>query len=451
MSAPHVVVVGGGLAGLRAAVSCLDAGTRVTLLEARPRLGGATWSNRHQGLLIDNGQHVFLRCCSAYREFLRRLDVEDRVFLQDRLAVPVAAPGGPTAWLRRSALPAPLHLAGSLLRFSHLSLAERLRVARTTHSLGRLRLSDPSLDEQSFGSWLRARGEGTRSLEVFWDLLVRPTLNVSAEEASLGLAAKVFQTGLLERADAGDIGWSRVPLQELHAEPAQALLERGGAEVVLRAPVSRILPGADGRHVVVTGERRIDADAVILAAPHEVAAELIPEAAGVDVAGLRSLGHAPIVDLHMVFDRKVMAEEFVAGIGTPLQWIFDRSAASGLESGQYLAVSLSAADAYVGVSSAELQRIFLPELQGLFPAAREARLVRFFATCERTATFLQVPGTLRHRPGTRTELPGFYLAGAWTDTGWPATMEGAVLSGEAAAQHALTGLARGRRPAAAAA
>jgi uncharacterized protein with NAD-binding domain and iron-sulfur cluster len=146
-----------------------------------------------------------------------------------------------------------------------------------------------------------------------------------------------------------------------------------------------------------------------------------------------------------------MGEEFVAGIGTPLQWIFDRSEAAGLESGQYLAVSLSAADAYVGVSSAELQRIFLPELERLFPAARDAWLLRFFTTCERRATFLQVPGSLRHRPGPKTELPGFALAGAWTDTGWPATMEGAVLSGEAAASHALAGLSRGRGVAAAAA
>jgi squalene-associated FAD-dependent desaturase len=445
MSAPQVVVVGGGLAGLRAAVSCLDAGMRVTLLEARSRLGGATWSNLHQGLLIDNGQHVFLRCFTAYRDFLRRLDVEDRVALQDRLALPVAAPGGATAWLRRSGLPAPLHLAGSLLRFSHLSLGERLRVARTSRSLARLRLSDPHLDEQSFGSWLRAQGEGAHAREVFWDLLVRPTLNVSAEDASLALAAKVFQTGLLARADAGDIGWSKVPLQELHAEPARAILEGGGAEVALRAPVSHILPDAGGRHVVVTGERRIAADAVILATPHEVAAELIPEAAGVDVKGLRRLGHSPIVDLHVVFDRRVTSEEFVEGIGTPLQWVFDRSEASGLESGQYLAVSLSSADAYVGVSSAELQRIFLPEFQRLFPRAREARLLRFFATCERRATFLQVPGTLRHRPGARTELPGLYLAGAWTDTGWPATMEGAVMSGYLAAQGVLDDVGRGEQ------
>ena len=444
MSELRVAVIGGGLAGLSAAVSCLDAGARVTLLEARSRLGGATWSTHRRGLWIDNGQHIFLRCCANYRAFLRRLGVESLVQLQDRLSVPVLAPDGTSAWLRRNALPAPLHLAGSLLRFGHLPLAQRIRAALTARELGRLELEDPALDEQSFGSWLAGQGESPQAIERFWNLLIRPTLNLPAAEGSLALATRVFQTGLLERADAGDIGYASVPLQRLHADPARSLLEAGGARVELRARVSRIAgtPG-NGLAIGLRG-RQIEADAVILATPHQVAADLLPAAAGVDGAALRRLGAAPIVDLHVVFERPVMELPFVAGIGTPLQWVFDRTEASGLERGQYLVVSLSAADDYVGLSTQTLRQIFLPEFERLFPKARHARVEQFFATRERFATFRQAPGTRCNRPGPKTQLPGLYLAGAWTDTGWPATMESAVISGLAAAREALIGAGRSR-------
>jgi uncharacterized protein with NAD-binding domain and iron-sulfur cluster len=190
--------------------------------------------------------------------------------------------------------------------------------------------------------------------------------------------------------------------------------------------------------------QRLEAEAVILATPHREAARLLPAAAGIDCDGLRRLGRSPIVNLHVVFDRPVMDLPFVASIDTPLQWIFDRSAAAGLERGQYLTVSLSAADAYLGLSRAELRGIFLPALEGLLPDARRARVEHFFATCEREATFLQRPGTQRLRPGPRTASPGLFLAGAWTDTGWPATMEGAVRSGLAAARGALLASGRAR-------
>jgi squalene-associated FAD-dependent desaturase len=449
---PRIAVVGGGLAGLSAAVACADAGAHVGLFEARPRLGGATWSAHHEGLgfEVDNGQHVFLRCCEAYRGFLRRLGAEDRVVLQDRLAIPVATPGRPTVRLSRCALPSPLHLAPSLLGFAPLSWGERLRAARTARRLGRLDLADDGLDAHSFGAWLAEQGESAGAVDRFWDLIARPTLNLPARDASLALAVKVFQTGLLDRADAADLGYARVPLARLHAEPAAAALVRAGAELRLRAPVEAIAAGGAGSAAgtaaagVRAGGHWWEADAIVLAVPHDAAAALLPPEAGVDPGGLRRLGAAPIVNLHVVFDRPVTSLPFLTGVDTPLQWIFDRSAAVGLERGQYLTVALSAADAWVGRSRAELRRIFVPEFARLLPAARAARVERFFATCERAATFRQVPGTRRLRPGPRTALPYLFLAGAWTDTGWPATMEGAVRSGLLAAHHALRATGRAR-------
>jgi squalene-associated FAD-dependent desaturase len=440
--APHVAVVGGGLAGLQAALACADAGARVSLFEARARLGGATWSSERDGFWLDNGQHVFLRCCHAYRAFLRRLGVEEQVVLQRRLEVPVAAPGGRLAWIRRAPLPAPGHLAPSVLRYRHLSLGERLHAGVTARAIGRLDLDDPAVDARSLGDWLAERGESDAAIDRFWDLLVRATLNLPAREASLSLAAKVFQTGLLERADAGDVGWARVPLQALHGEPAAAALRAAGAAVELRAPLQAIDASDPQRPRLRVAGETLAVDALVLATTHDVAADLLPAEAGVDRDALRRLGAAPIVNVHVVYDRPVMERPFVACIDSPLQWVFDRSASSGLERGQLLSISLSGADPWVGRSRAELREVFLPALAEVFPAARAARVEQFAVTCERAATFRQGPGTRALRPPARTAAPRVFLAGAYTDTGWPATMEGACLSGLAAAREALLAASR---------
>ncbi len=446
MAEARVIVVGGGLAGLSAAVACADAGAQVSLFEARPRLGGATWSFRRDDLTIDNGQHVFLRCCTAYRDFLKRLGVEQYTRLQPRLEVPIADGEGRLAWLRRHSLPSPLHLAPSLLRYHHLPFGERIRAARLTRALGKLDLGDPTLDRERFGEWLEARGASPASLERFWDLLIRPTLNIGAADASLALAAKVFQTGLLDGADHADIGYAAIPLQALHAEAGRGQLVAAGAQVRERAPVERIEVLGDKRAAVWVGGERHVARAVIVAADHEAAAALLPPAAGVDRAAVEGLGRTPIVNLHVFYDRPVTDLPFLATVSSPLQWVFDRTAASGLERGQYLAISLSAAHPYLGVSRVELQRRFAPELERVFPRARSARLVRFFSTCERAATFNQSAGSARGRASTRTAHPAILMAGAWTDTGWPATMEGAVRSGNAAARAALAELGLVARP-----
>ena len=445
MSEAKVAVVGGGLAGLAAALDCQRAGLATTLLEARPRLGGATWSTQRNGLWVDNGQHVFLRCCVAYREFLDELGVSDQVTLQPRLALPVRSPTAGTAWLRAQPLPPPLHLAGSLLRFRHLPFLERIRAARIVRRLGTLDLEDAALDTRSFGSWLEAQGAAPEHVDRFWDLLIRPTVNTPARDASLALATRVYQTGLLEGAGNADIGWSTVPLQALHADPAAAKLRARGAEIRLRAPVQSIEAGGSRQLRLRVADGWLEVDAVVLAVPHEQAAALLPRDSGVDAADVLKLGRSAIVNLHAVFDRQVMETPLLAGIDTPLEWVFDRSDSSGLEQGQYLAITLSAADRYLGRPLRELRGQFLPALAELLPPIRNARLLHFFSTVERAATFHQVAGSAARRPGTRTRCRGLYLAGAWTNTGWPATMEGAVRSGRDAAGAALDDLGIAQR------
>jgi squalene-associated FAD-dependent desaturase len=333
----------------------------------------------------------------------------------------------------------------------------------------------PAVDEQRFGDWLAARGQSDRARRALWDLFTVSALNIAGDDASLSLAATVVKTGLLGKNNAADIGVPALPLGELHGDAGATLLAKLGARVLLGAKVSAIDPAPSGapaesgapgdpsssRFLVRLARAaddeslpaEIPADAVVLAVPHEMAARLIPSGAlpEATVAGWAGLGASPIVNVHVIYDRKVTDLPFAAGVDSPVQWVFDRTGISGLDrlsdsasGAQYLAISLSAADEYVDVPAAQLREQFVPALAELFPAAREAQVTEFFVTRERRATFRQAPGTARLRPPAATNLPGLVLAGAWTATGWPDTMEGAVRSGlSAAIELRKTGLSPG--------
>ncbi|NGO74868.1 NAD(P)-binding protein [Streptomyces sp. YC504] len=440
------VVVGGGLAGITAALGLADAGLDVTLLEGRPRLGGLAFSFQRGDLTVDNGQHVYLRCCTAYRWFLDRVDGAALAPLQDRLDVPVldvATPRPRLGRLRRAGLPVPLHLARSLATYPHLSLAERAKVGRAALALKALDLADPALDDEDFGSWLARHGQSARAIEALWDLVGIATLNAVAGDSSLGLAAMVFKTGLLSEPGAADIGWAHVPLGDLHDRLAREALDKSGVRTELRAKVAGISRTGEGVWRVRTDSEEIDAETIVLAVPQREAHELLPDGALDAKDQLLEIGTAPILNLHVIYDRKVLKQPFFAALGTPVQWVFDRTEASGLDGGgQYLAVSQSIAQNEIDAPVAELRARYLPELERLLPAARGAGVRDFFVTRERTATFAPTPGVGRLRPGPRTRAPGLYLAGAWTATGWPATMESAVRSGAAAARAALGTLGR---------
>ncbi|MER5478493.1 hydroxysqualene dehydroxylase HpnE [Streptomyces sp. NPDC002734] len=452
-AAGHAVVVGGGLAGVTAALSLADSGVRVTLLEGRPRLGGLAFSFRRGELTVDNGQHVYLRCCTAYRWFLDRVGGAALAPLQERLDVPVLdvarPPGRRLGRLRRDPLPVPLHLGRSLAAYPHLSLADRARVGRAAAALYRLDPADPALDARDFGGWLAEHGQSPRAVEALWDLIGVATLNARADDVSLALAAMVLRTGLLSGAGASDIGWARVPLGELHDTLARRALEEAGVQVLTRARATALERREDGRWQVALAEgaggaRTLEADAVVLAVPPRETHGLLPGGALEDAGRLLEIGHSPILNVHVVYDRTVLDAPFVAALGTPIQWVCDRTEASGLTEGQYLALSQSAADEDIDAPVAELRARYLPELERLLPLTRTARVRDFFVTRERTATFAPAPGVGRLRPGARTRLPGLTLAGAWTATGWPATMEGAVRSGVTAADAALASLGRTR-------
>jgi squalene-associated FAD-dependent desaturase len=430
----RTIVVGGGLAGITAAVRLADAGHAVTLLEAKPRLGGLTHSFRRGGLDVDNGQHVFMRCCTSYRALLDRLGTTEGTTLQPRLDVPVVrVRDGRRGRLHRDTLPAPLHLARALSGFSVLSPLERIRAVRAALALRGVDRADPRTDDRTFGEWLGAHGQSSGAAEALWDLVGIATMNAHSREASLAVAATVFQIGLLTTADAADLGWSLVPLQQLHGDAALRVLHDAGATVRTRTRVDAVERSADGWHVRC-GDETLDADCVVVATDPAPMERLLPaDALPLPPGWSAALGSSPIVNVHLVFDRQVLDEPFVAGVGSPVQWVFDRTRQSGLSHGQYIALSISAADDVVDVPVPTLQEVFVPEVQRLLPATRKATLLDFFVTRERHATFRPVAGTARLRPPTRTSYVGLYVAGAHCATGWPATMESAVRSGEEAA------------------
>jgi squalene-associated FAD-dependent desaturase len=444
MTRARIAVLGGGLAGITAALECADAGAEVTVFEARPRLGGATFSIRRGGHWLDNGQHVALRCCTAYRRLLVTLGTDRFLELQPRLSILVLDGAGERATFARTGLPAPLHLARALLGYRHLSLRDRAAAARAVTALRRLDPSDPRLDETTFGSWLRAHGQSREAIDRLWDLIALPTLNLHADDASLALAAFVFRTGVLDESDACDIGVPTVPLQRLHGDAATAALRARGVRIRLRTRVERVAADGDGFELQLR-DGPVQVDRVVSAVPHHVAAEVLPPGI-ISAEEAERLGTSPIVNVHLHYDRRVLDARFAAAVGSPVQWLFDRTASAEVEHGQLLSLSLSGADEELGLTRARLVERSTKAIARMLPAARTAHLLDSAVTREPAATFRGAPGSARLRPPARTDVPGLALAGAWTDTGWPATMEGAVRSGSAAAAQVLAQPVPHRRP-----
>lgn len=435
MSRRRVVVCGGGLAGIAAACEASLLGADVTLVERRPFLGGKAYSftDDDSGVEVDNGQHVFLGCCTAYIAFLTLIGAFGDTTLQRALDAPVRDRAGRAGALRASRLPAPLHLGPSFATYPLLSHGEKAAAIRALLALGVLRDTQRAeLDEVTFAEWLIAHGQGVGAIERFWDLIVLPTCNDRSDRVSAALATFVFQEGFFRTRTGSAIGWSRVGLTRLVDPPARRFLERRGAVIVTGRGVTSV---DDGR-VELSDGSTLAADAVVLAMPPERVREVCPEA--LPAAG--DLASSPIVNVHVWYDRPVMDGLFTAVVDSPAQWVFNRTAMTDFpDPGQHLAVSMSGARDEVTRPKATLIAAITAELGELFPRARGATVERAACVKEPDATFAAAPGQAGNRPGTRTAVEGIVLAGAWTDTGWPATMEGAVRSGLLAARAAVPG------------
>ena len=434
-----VTVVGGGVAGLSAACALASAGYQVRLLERRPYLGGRASSYEHPGTgeVIDNCQHILLGCCTNLIDLYQRLGVSDSIQWFDRITF--LEPGGHRSVLAPSSLPAPLHTAMSFLRAHCFSIADKLAIARGIRAFF---AGTPPDSEENFAQWLVRHKQTHAAIERFWKPVLASALNEDPECISVRYAAKVFREAFLFSAEGGRMGIPRIPLSELYGRAADSITGLGG-EIYLRTSVDEIAwSESASQWVVRSGEQSFSSDAVVLALSFEAVQALMPALPRNPqseklTADLGQFSHSPITSIHLWFDREITELPHAVLLDTTIQWMYQKSKLQPEmrnQQGSYLELVVSASKSLVRMQRQEIIDLALRELAEFFPRVREANLLKAAVVKEVRATYSIRPLLDHVRPTAQSPWPGIFLAGDWTATGWPATMEGAVRSGYLAAE-----------------
>jgi len=446
------VVIGAGCAGLAAATRLVEAGCRVVLVEQSRRLGGrtSTFTDRETGERVDNGQHVLFGCYRETYGFLRRIGAGDLAPLQRRLTLAMAGKDGRVSTLTCPPWKAPWHLVGGVLGWSALGLLDRASVLRlwqvftSVERRGAAETAAAVPEHQTVSDWLRLHGQSEGIRQWLWDPLVFAALNQAPDQAAAGPFVRVLGELFGRDPEASAVGLPVVPLEDLIATPAvryltTSRLEDGGpgGEVVAGTAATLMLDEAGSVAGVRVGDRTIPARTVISAVPWYAFPKLWgddpPESLRPLAQAASAMPAAPIVTVNIWLDGPILRQPFLGLVGGPMHWVFDKGALYGHGNGSaHLSVVASGADDLAVLSNDELVRRATDQLRRMVPAMRERRLTRTLVVRERRATFSLAPGGPR-RPATATPVDGFYLAGDWTDTGLPATIEGAVISGHRAA------------------
>jgi squalene-associated FAD-dependent desaturase len=440
MMRPDVIVIGAGFAGLSAATMLAERGGRVLVLEARPGLGGRATSFRdpETGERVDNGQHLMMGCYDETLRFLDRIGARDRVRIQSGLAVPMVDRAGHATELRLPPLPAPLHLLAGVLGWPALGWRDRLSVLRLGRALS-ANVTVPGTVTSTVRQFLIDHGQTPRLIELLWEPLAVAALNQSIDQAAAAPFITVLSRVFGPDADRASLVVPAAPLDEMYAEPARAWLTSRGHDVRTNAPASVLVEGERVAGVTVRGER-IHAAAVISTVPWHAVAGLfdagIPAALDPAVRAASAMASSPIATVNLWYDRSVMDEPLLGLPARRFQWVFNKWALVGARASHLTLVSSGAEDV-VALPNEALIRIARSEIEDALPRARGAELLKASAVRERRATFSLAPGE-PPRPGARTPIGGFLLAGDWIDTGLPATIESAVVSGHRAAMLAAT-------------
>jgi squalene-associated FAD-dependent desaturase len=433
---PSVAVIGGGLAGISSGCALADAGYRVELFERRPYLGGRASSYELPGTgeVVDNCQHVLLGCCTNLIDFYRRLGVENQIRWYDEIRF--LLPGGKASVLRPTALPAPMHTAPSFLASPVLDVKDKLAISR---ALLALMPALPADNNEDFQAWLVRHGQTRQAIDRFWAPVLISALNDDLDQVSVRYAALVFRDSFLKSPAAGCMGLPAVPLSDLYGVAASYIEARGG-RVHLRASVDSLEADEGGVRVCLGGED-MQTDFTILATPFNSVGKLLPQTP--EMLPLREqarrFGSVPITGIHLWFDREITPLEHAVLLERTIQWMFQKSKILNTrrdegETGSYLELVVSSSKMLVDKSRNEIIELAMRELAEFFPAVREAKLTKATVVKEVHATFSPAPGSDAYRPSHVTPWPRLFLAGDWTATGWPSTMEGAVRSGYGAAE-----------------
>jgi zeta-carotene desaturase len=433
-----VTVVGGGVAGLAAACALADRGHRVRLLERRPYVGGRASSYEHPGTgeVIDNCQHILLGCCTNLIDLYRRLGVENEIYWSD--AITFLEPGGRRSVLQPSPLPAPLHTSASFLGAKCFSVSDKVTIARGIHAF---LWKTPPDSEENFAQWLKKHHQSERAIRRFWHPVLASALNEDPEFISVKYAAKVFREAFLFSAEGGRMGIPRIPLSQLYGRAIDYIQSRRG-QVLLRTSVQTIEACGEQWAVRSNEGESYESDAVILALSFEGLATLLPalpqNAASEKLAGkLDMFSHSPITSIHLWFDREITDLTHAALLDTTIQWMYHKSklqSAHRNRPGSYVELVVSASRPLIPLRRQEIIDLAMRELELFFPASRDAALLKAAVTKELRATYSIRPMLDSIRSSSQSPWPGIYLAGDWTATGWPSTMESGVRSGYLAAE-----------------
>jgi squalene-associated FAD-dependent desaturase len=442
----NVAIVGGGLAGLAAGCALAEAGLRVTVFERRPYVGGRASSYEHPGTgeVVDNCQHVLLGCCTNLIDFYNRLGVSEKIRWFDELTF--IEPGGRVSKMAPSFLPAPMHNVPTFLGAKMLSANDKFAIARAMAAMSR---GLPDDSGEDFLSWLRRHKQTEQAIERFWKTVLVSALNEDLDRVSVRYAAQVFRESFMKSAAAGRMGLPSIPLSDLYGNAIEYIRARGG-EVLLRSSVTAIGPKQD-RVGVLTGLGEQQFDFAVLAAAFQNVASLLPsdESANPIKQQLGKFEPSSITGIHLWFDREITPLPHAVLLDRTIQWMFHKSKFhEGRENagpGSYIELVVSASKSLVQKSREEILELATRELAEFFPAVREAKLVKATVIKEIYATYAIVPGLDNYRPAATTQWPQIFLAGDWTATGWPATMEGAVRSGYLAAEALMKSLGRGKK------
>jgi zeta-carotene desaturase len=417
-----VIIVGGGLAGLATAAALGGAGFDVTLYEARGFLGGRATSfplapSEEDSVVIDNCQHVLLKCCVNLLDFYARLGVRERIQFSSEFHF--IEPGGRVSLLRRGALPAPLHFTGSFLGLKFLSLADKLAIGRGLLAISQERQTRKDLDRISMLDWLREKRQTSGAIERFWRQVLVSAINEELDRMAAAHGFQVFWFAFLAAADSYQMGVPAVPLGELYADAAWRRFER--VAIHLRTPVESV--EASGCVRLAGGAAR-KADFTVLCLPPERLGAVAPEL-NVETAWVE---YSPITGIHLWFDRPVTELPHATLLDRTIQWMYNKN------EGRYLQLVISASRSLTNMSKGDVIALAVRELAEFFPAVASAKLERAHVIKELRATFSARPGAEELRPRAVTSAENVFLAGDWTRSGWPATMEGAVRSGYIAAE-----------------
>jgi squalene-associated FAD-dependent desaturase len=431
----RVGIVGGGLAGLAAAAALSDRGWQIDLYEARRKLGGRAGSyvDRESGELIDHCQHVAMGCCTNYLDFCRRTGVAEMFERHERLTF-FGPDGWPSAFRPSRWLPAPLHLVPALLGLKYLTLGDKMQIARAMLRLVRTPATACG-NEPTVAAWLRQQWQSPRAIERFWQVVLVSALGESLERASLSAARTVFLDGFLAHREASHVLVPRVPLGELYDRRVADWLRSRGVAIYLESPVSQVCE-TDGRatELRLADGSTVPYDFILLAVPWRRLAGLLPESLQRRIdPGNRfvTIPSSPISSVHLWFDRAITDLHHAVLVGRLSQWAFARAPVG------YHQVVISASHGLAGRERQQVLNEVLADVRAIFPAAAEAKLLRWQLITEQESVFSVRPGLEALRPPQQTAVPNVLLAGDWTRTGWPATMEGAVKSGYLAAEAVL--------------